>query len=245
VNCDKVQDLLSGAIDGSLSPVEATDFHAHLEACPPCRLLLAETKESLELLAELPAVEPRAGFEDGVWALVRAEHGAGAERPGARLGRRLRDLVGAGDWMRWVPLGAAAGMLVGIAVAPHPFGPAGSGVAALDAAREPRAAEAMPAPDEEFASAATSEAAAAEFAPVEYPAGMPEPVEVMIGVSGEGAQELRLNPDRYRRTNWQYPIRPVRDPLGSPVIPVSGGVVPDHALPAPAEAESGVPVLSF
>jgi anti-sigma factor RsiW len=218
-----VQDLLSEAIDGTLPASQAQRFQDHLAACPPCRLLFADVKDSLGLLTALPAIEVSAGFDDAVRARLRREQAS--IRP--TLADRFARWREAGAWLRWAPLGAAAALLVWVAMSRDTFGP---GVPA-EVARVAGDADAV----DEFT--ATSDPAASALTPVDFAAPMPQAVEVYL----ESGRELRLNPDRYRRSNYHYPLRAVRDPLGGPVVPVSGGVVQE----VPAAVDPGVPVLTF
>ena len=52
MNCERVTDLLSEAIDGTLSSNHKERFHTHLADCPQCRLSFGEMREALALLAE-------------------------------------------------------------------------------------------------------------------------------------------------------------------------------------------------
>jgi anti-sigma factor RsiW len=239
VNCDRVHDLLSEAIDGTLSPVDSQHFHAHLDACPPCRGLFGEVRDSLTLLAEYPTVEVRAGFDERVWARIRAERAARTTGWMARVAGWGDALVADGAWMRWVPLGAAAAVLAWVAVS----------TPSLPGAR---VAEQVPSAAERGLDVAAADEAAdvdvasdPDFAPVEYPAGMPEAIQLLLEASEQAERELSVNPERYRRSNWQYPIRPMQDPVSGPVVPVSDGGGARALSSRPASTQPGVPVLSF
>lgn len=242
MNCDRVQDLLSEAIDGSLSPAESGSFHAHLAGCAACRTTLAELRESLALLNELPAVEPREGFDDAVWTLIRAERRAVGVGLRQRVIRALDELAGAGGWMRWAPLGAAAALLAWVAVSP--MSPAGN---------QPVTAGGASASATEFVASGTAETVDPRFKAVEYTGAAPEPIERYLESRAERSRDLGLSADTYRRSNWHYPLTPVADPVN--VIPVTESV---RGLPVsgPAlnefeagsripETTPGVPVLSF
>lgn len=238
MNCERVQDLLSEAIDGTLVPSDARDFHAHLGACPRCRVAFGDVKESIALLGELPAVEVGDDFDEAVWRRIRAE-----ARPVAAAGafERLRgwlEAVQAGGLMRWAPLGAAAAVLSWVALSSDPAQMVRSaGSAANVAAVNPDASGSS---GDDFTIREVVDVGDPEFAPVEYPAGMPNAIEQFLRSADQG----RLNPNRYRQSTYHYPIRPVRDPL---IIPVATGVSP-MASPGPssgASTESGVPVLAF
>lgn len=232
MNCDKVQDLLSEAIDGTLPASHARRFQDHLAACPPCRMLFADTKDALALLADVPAIEPSPGFDDAVFARVRAERRA--ESPGfLERVRAWRDSWSdASGWMRWTPLAAATALLVWVATSRDSVIP-----------DEPVAGAAGAAPAEmasagEFSGTTDAETTGnPDLAPVDFAAPMPVAIEVFL----ESERDLPTNPERYRRSNYHYPLRAVRDPLSGPVVPVSGGVVRSR----PTTVDPGVPVLTF
>ncbi len=243
MNCDRVQDLLSEAIDGTLSPAESGSFHAHLAGCVACRTSLAELRDSLALLTELPAVQPREGFDEAVWTLIRAEHRAVGVGLRHRLIRVLDELASAGGWMRWAPLGAAASLLAWVAVSPMP--PAGErAVAGTGGAAETAA---------EFVASGTAETVDPRFKAVEYSGAAPEPIERYLESRAAASRDLGLSAETYRRSNWHYPLTPVADPVN--VIPVAESVrgVPVGEPPRSEfeagsripEANPGVPVLSF
>ena len=240
MNCDHVQDLFSEAIDGALIPSDARDFHAHLAACPPCRVAFGEVKESIALLGELPAVEVGDDFDEAVWRRIRAE-----ARPVATAGVRERmrgwlDAVQAGGGlMRWAPLGAAAAVLSWVAVSSDPAQMVRSAGPTENVASAGTSGS-IDVAGGDFGSREVADVVDPEFTPVEYPAGIPNAVEQFL----RSADQTRLNPNRYRQSSHHYPIRPVRDPL---VIPVANGVAP-MASPGPSSStstESGVPVLAF
>lgn len=71
-------DLLSGLVDGELSPGEVAHVHAHLDGCPHCRAELGRTEAARRLVRELPLVEPPFGFYERL------------QRPRARVARSVR-----------------------------------------------------------------------------------------------------------------------------------------------------------
>ena len=233
MNCERVRDLLSEAIDGTLAPAESAAFHAHLGDCGPCRLQFGELKESLALLAELPRVEPSEGFDDAVWTLIRAERRARDGGLRQRVGRVLEEWGTVGAWLRFAPLGAAAALLTWIAVSPT--------TPARIAAGTDRTGQTADAGDE-FVVTGPTESIDPRFTPVEFPAGPPAPVSDLL--AGSEGRDLALPVERYRRTTWHYPITPVADPAN--VVPVSGAPVNDfEAGSRVQETSPGAPVLSF
>ncbi len=73
MNCDRARELASEALDGALPAEASLHLDQHLDACPPCRTFLAELRESLLLLEDLPIVEVGDEFNQAVWARIRAE----------------------------------------------------------------------------------------------------------------------------------------------------------------------------
>lgn len=242
MNCDKVQDLISEAIDGALPASQAHPFQDHLAACPSCRMLFADVKDSLALLADMPVIEVSAGFDDAVRARLRSEPRAAGASLADRVARWRETFanpraVGPGPgipgaWLRWTPLGAAAALLVWVAMSRDTFGPgtagedgAGTSVAVTETSAE------FSAPADPAASSSP------DLRPVEFAAPMPQVVEVFL----ESGRELRVSADRYRRSNYHYPLRAVHDPLSGPMVPVSGGVVSER----PTAEDPGAQVLTF
>lgn len=237
MNCDRVQDLLSEAIDGTLSPAESGSFHAHLAGCVGCRTALADVRESLALLNELPAVEPREGFDDAVWTLIRAERRARDGGLRARVIRGLDELAAGGGWLRWAPLGAAAALLAWVAVSPMtPGGPS--------VVREPEPASVAAAGSGEFAPRGTVETVDPRFKAVEYSGDAPEPIERYLESRASRSRDLSFPAETYRRSNWQYPITPVADPVN--VVPVTGTALTEFEANSRVSGSTPeVPVLSF
>lgn len=237
MNCDRVQDLLSEAIDGTLVPADARDFHAHLAACPPCRVAFGDVKESMALLGELPAVEVGDDFDETVWRRIRAEaRPVGAAGIGDRLRGWLEAVQAGGGLMRWAPLGAAAAVLSWVAISSDPA----QMVRSSGSERDVATTDASDVAARDSAAREVADVVDPEFVPVEYSAGMPNAIEQFLR-SGE---ESRLSPSKYRQSSYHYPIRPVRDPL---IIPVSTGASP-VITPDPRSSmstETGVPVLAF
>lgn len=234
MNCDRVQDLLSEAIDGALAPPESEGFHAHLAGCVACRATLSELRESLALLNELPAVEPREGFDDAVWTLIRAERRVRDGGLRVRLARAIEELGSAGGWLRWAPLGAAAGLLAWVAMSP--VTPHGGTPVVAEADTDASATE--------FAAQGTVETVDPRFRAVEYSGNAPEPIERYLESRASEARDLSFPAETYRRSNWHYPMTPVVDPVN--VVPVTGPAINEfEATSRVAESSPGVPVLSF
>src|SRR5207253_2126628 len=100
------RELVSDQSDGRLAGRAARGLDAHLERCPPCRSVAAETRTVKEWLATVPA--PVAGPDFWDRALARAR----AEAPSARVRRSLQPLL---RWQRiaaWGSVMAAAALVL-------------------------------------------------------------------------------------------------------------------------------------
>lgn len=219
MNCERIRELVSDALDGVLASSVTDRFHAHLDTCPPCRTYYMELKESLLLLEELPTVEVGDDFDRAVWARIRSE-----EEPRSvvqsleeRLEMlRLRFSFGTG-LMRWSPVAAAALVLLGLAMVASPPGVApvaDESLSGTDVAVVPSSdAELPPGASSRRTDDAADDATVADatngFQEQEYVSGMPRAVEHYL----ENGQELRLaNPERYEHSNYSYPLRQIPDP---------------------------------
>jgi anti-sigma factor RsiW len=102
----RLQALLSGA----LSPREREEAEAHLSACPRCREERDLLASARELIAPLPAREPRIGFAARVALNARDQ--------------RVRPFL---RWLRWTFGGVAAAAAAAVAAqaaatsSPHRF----------------------------------------------------------------------------------------------------------------------------
>jgi hypothetical protein len=250
LKCDRVRELVSDALDVALEGSVKEAFHGHLETCPPCRVFHDEMQQSLLLLEELPVVEVTDAFDDVVWSRVR-----GLEPP-----RSLRELVRrrwADTWSRidalpgfarWSPAAVAVAVAMMVMISPQPESLVPQSEIARGDVDVP--AEANPVAgtsvETELASVSEPESGLREVevpvesrepAAEEVYAGMPDAVEAFL----ENARELRLqaDSDRYRRSNYSYPLRHVRTPrLGQSV----------STQPLPVSATSSEPearVISF
>ena len=85
MKCQDVWNLLPALIEeGLLDSREAEELHRHLQACPACRAILEDLRESRDLLKSLEPVDPPAGFKDRILDRL------GRDRE--KQGRRWRNL---------------------------------------------------------------------------------------------------------------------------------------------------------
>jgi hypothetical protein len=227
LKCDRVKTLVHDLLDGALDRSAEGEVRGHLERCPPCRVFHDEMTQSIALLRELPSVDASNAFDDEVWRRVRALDAPAGVR--AILRRRLADgwsrFCTFPAYARWTPALVTAGVLMMmVAIAPRPQSRAQ--VAAVEAPREiPRESPAMEvasAPEVVESSDEHPATLIESAAPEEVYAGIPEAVEAFL----QNARDLRLEADRdrYRRSNYSYPLRHVHTPVGQSVrqtIPVS------------------------
>jgi anti-sigma factor RsiW len=102
--CESFGPELGAYLDGELPGAERSALEAHLPDCAPCQGALAEQRQLLLALAELPKLEPGPQFEAGFWA---------------RLARDDQSAAGAAGWRsrwRWLQGGLAAAAVVALAL---------------------------------------------------------------------------------------------------------------------------------
>lgn len=101
--CRRVAGQVLAIADGSLGPDMVRDAEAHCSICPSCGALLAEARAVWSLLAE----DPQPVLQGRLWPHVH-----GRLHPGRSLTARL-------SWAGATAFAAAAGLAIGILVAPE------------------------------------------------------------------------------------------------------------------------------
>ena len=71
---DEYVDLISAAMDGTLSPADRAKLEAHLAGCPDCQALYDDLVDIQQTLQALPSAGAPAGLTDRVMAAVRADN---------------------------------------------------------------------------------------------------------------------------------------------------------------------------
>lgn len=121
--CSAFGHLASPFVDGELPRADLDSFATHLDACPPCRQIVASYR-ALDIVARgpVPAV-PDADWArawGGIQAAIEVDRDAAAHGPlasVARIGTRIGTRIGGGRHRPWLrPLGyaAAAGLLIAL-----------------------------------------------------------------------------------------------------------------------------------
>jgi hypothetical protein len=241
VNCDRCRDLASEALDGALSDSVLADFRAHVDACPPCGAFLAELRESLALLMEIPEVQVDADrFDRAVWAAVRASQRAEAPGWRGRLtlpgGFRLAELF---TW-RWAPVTAVGTAALAIAFSQGPNAEhAGGGGVASGPIRGTQQAS-LPG----FTPALLENDGGWEISELSVRAPIPQPVEQYlqhVDRQERLGQDLRLDTGgRLRGSDYIYPFRRI-EVGGSPQI----GTPVGQTYSRPGSAEPRPAVIAF
>jgi Putative zinc-finger len=103
MNCQEVQLQLSGYLEKSLDAVRMKGIESHLASCPFCRAEAHGLSDCIDLVADLPSLEPPAGFARRVVAHAREIELE--PRPWQRLLAVLRSTA---------PIQATAVLLVGV-----------------------------------------------------------------------------------------------------------------------------------
>jgi hypothetical protein len=103
MNCQEVQLQLSGYLEKSLDAIRMKGVEAHLASCPFCRAEARGLSDCIALVADLPSLEPPAGFAQRVLAHAREFE----IEP--RLWQRLRGVLGS-----TAPIQTTAVLLIGV-----------------------------------------------------------------------------------------------------------------------------------
>lgn len=66
MQCREIKELLSPYLDGMLSPSEGEVVSSHLAVCPDCQAHWHVLYDVVELIKNLPGINPPSGFSAGV-----------------------------------------------------------------------------------------------------------------------------------------------------------------------------------
>lgn len=102
MTCTDVNEALGDYVEGTLAPDARRAVDAHLHACPACALLAADLARVRQLAASLDRLQP----PTATWTRIGRE----AQLPGFRIARSRR------GWQGWIPLAAAALIVLAVAV---------------------------------------------------------------------------------------------------------------------------------
>ncbi len=239
MNCERMRELSSEAVDGVLDGVRAASYLAHLDSCPPCRVFDSQLREAIAMLAELPEVDAREGFEEAVWSRIARETSAERGGLGRSVLRRMRARLGSlapemGRGVGWSFAGVGAFVLVLALVSGDPA--PRSSVARVTP--EPANEIAADVASRSTATRSASETASPSAGEDEFVAEMPEAVREYL----QNAKELRLpnGAEHYRRSNYSYPVRRLDDPS----LFLTGESSSPSGPRAPAASEEAT-VISF
>lgn len=141
MDCDQYLELMSQALDGSLSPKDQAELNAHLAGCPGCRALFEALSQQSEALRSLDCSVPEDLHQKIMGSLP-------PQQPARRKGKVLH-------FRRWAALAACAALAVALGVA-QPWrdtpgtaavGPDTVAVQPHAYAADPRAKESAPSTD--------------------------------------------------------------------------------------------------
>lgn len=100
MNCTEFYKDLDDYLDGELNAAQAAEFDSHVQACAACQQLLAQERQRLELLRELPVAEPTAGFADrAIQAAMQTEQHLQHRRHGFVAGFGSALVAGFALWL--------------------------------------------------------------------------------------------------------------------------------------------------
>ncbi|MBD3335863.1 MAG: hypothetical protein GF355_10140 [Candidatus Eisenbacteria bacterium] len=133
MRCDEYKPLLSGHLDGELTPEEAVRLREHLSVCSACRDELIQLQELKEVTDSMQPPEPSDRFWDLYWHNVynRLERGIGW----ILICAGVALLAGYGLWslVQWLLLGSGTPVILRIGAG---LGAAGLGVLLWSLIRE-------------------------------------------------------------------------------------------------------------
>lgn len=104
--CDESIELISAALDGSLSPEEQAKLEAHLAQCPDCKALYEDLSRIHQSLLDLPPVEVPEGLTGRIMEAVAAEAAASKVVPLPKPKKSAR------TWQRWAVTAAAVAVVI-------------------------------------------------------------------------------------------------------------------------------------
>lgn len=110
MQCHEVQELMSEYIDGVLDPSALERVDRHIEGCPECRSELDALKMVVDLVRDLPLVEPPPEFRPELRKRLETE----AVRP---VNTGLIHRLASGRWSGIIALAASFILVIGLAAA--------------------------------------------------------------------------------------------------------------------------------
>jgi len=121
MDCDKYLELMSAALDGELTAEERRALDSHLAVCPECAALFRTLSENTKAMRELDCEVP-ADLKGRIMSSLPRQ-----ETP-ARQGKVI-------PWKRWVPVAAAACLVLVVSLLPmDKFLPSGGNSAPMSSA---------------------------------------------------------------------------------------------------------------
>ncbi len=109
MNCEETRTRILD-LDDQFEPSAEEAVAAHLAGCPACREFHAETRRTWDALGRLPELEASPGFQQAIWAKIRA---AEAHSPGRALTLSfLPPPLRAVAWAALVVMAVTAGFVI-------------------------------------------------------------------------------------------------------------------------------------
>lgn len=69
--CSQLVELVTDYLEHALPALERARFESHLDCCPPCRAYLAQVRQTVRWLGQLPRETIAAGAPSSLLALFR------------------------------------------------------------------------------------------------------------------------------------------------------------------------------
>jgi hypothetical protein len=104
VGCDEYRASHSEYLDGLLSPIAAAQLSAHADACASCARYDRIVRKGIDLVRDLPAVEPSAEFETRLQHRIFHLQDAAALQPRAAGAATVFGVAAAIALLAWSPL---------------------------------------------------------------------------------------------------------------------------------------------
>ncbi len=104
MTCEQFDQWLDAYLEGGLTPMQVDEVQAHMAACPPCRAHAEEMRVVLSAATALPrSIAPPRDLWPDISSRLPTRRGTPTSRIAA--------------WSRWVPLAAAAAVLITVSAA--------------------------------------------------------------------------------------------------------------------------------
>lgn len=190
MDCEKYLELMSAVLDGECTAEERRDLDSHLAVCPECaelfRILSANAEAARGLDCDMPA-----DLKD------RIMHSLPEQEKPAKQGKVIH-------WKRWIPVAAAACLVLVISLVPR-FGVGGMGMNAAENAAPgaPEPASSLLVDAQDYSYGSPKDGSPSETSPAEDPAYSLDPSESYDVGNSTAESAPSAEPAHYQFENQQ------------------------------------------